>query len=60
MEFIGDLAYAVGPEILILYERTDMYVHTLLQFFKERDLVVFPEKSTVTLFTPYTGKPSLS
>jgi len=38
-------AYAVGPKIQILCDRSNMYVPMSLQFFKEWDLVVSPEKS---------------
>jgi len=51
--YADDLSvYAMGPDIQILGDRVNSYVPTLLQFFKERDLIVSPEKSTVTLFTP--------
>jgi len=45
-------AYAFGPEIQIRCDRISFYVPMFLQFFKERDLVVSLEKSSVTLFTP--------
>jgi len=43
---------AMGPDNQILGDRVNSYVPTLLQVFKERDLIISPEKSTVTLFTP--------
>jgi len=45
-------AYATGVDVQILCDRLNTYVPILLQFFKERDLIVSPEKSTVTLFSP--------
>jgi len=51
--YVDDLSvYDMGPDIQILGDEVNSYVPTLLQFFKERDLIVSPEKSTVTLFTP--------
>jgi len=51
--YADDLSvYAMGPNIQILGDRVNSYVPTRLQFFKGRDLIVSPEKSTVTLFTP--------
>jgi len=51
--YANDLSvYAMSPDIQILGDRVNLYVPTLLQFFKERDLIVSPEESTVTLFTP--------
>ena len=42
----------MGSDIQILGDRVNSYVPTLLQYFKEWDLIVLPKKSTVTLFTP--------
>jgi len=51
--YADDLSvYAMGPNIQILGDRVNSYVPTLLQFFKERDLIVSPVKSTVIVFTP--------
>jgi len=55
--YANDLSvYAMGPDIQILGDRVNSYVPTLLQFFKEHDLIVSPEKSTVTLFPPQSNQ----
>jgi len=55
--YADDLSvYAMGLDIQILADRVNSYVPTLLQFFKERDLIVSPEKATVALFTPQSNQ----
>ena len=50
--------YYVGPELQILCDRINMYVPTLLQFFKERDLIVSPREINSILFIPTTKSSS--
>ena len=55
IQYADDISiYTSGTNINALTRAINSYVPNLLNFLKERELLVSPEKSTVTLFTPDT------
>ena len=55
VQYADDISiYASGTNIAKLTEQINTYAAEVLDYLKERDLIVSPEKSTVTLFTPDT------
>ena len=55
IQYADDISiYATGLNIDALTESINKYVPSVIDFLNDRELVVSPEKSTVTLFTPDT------
>ena len=55
IQYADDISvYSTGPNINQLTKNINEYVPHLINFLIERELIVSPEKSTVTLFTPST------
>ena len=55
VQYADDISiYASGTNIDALTSQINVYLETLLNFLEERELLVSPEKSTVTLFSPDT------
>ena len=55
VQYADDVSiYSTGTDIPSLTEAINDYSPQLLDFLEERDLIVSPEKSSVTLFTPWT------
>ena len=55
MQYADDISvYSTGTNIPSLSRSINNYVPSLTNFLLERELIVSPEKSTVTLFTPST------
>ena len=53
IQYADDISvYASGTDINKLTDKLNQYMITLLNYLEERELLVSPEKSTVTLFTP--------
>jgi hypothetical protein len=57
IQYADDISiYSSGPitDIDVITSRLNKYLDSLLDFLEERELLVSPEKSTVTLFSPDT------
>ena len=55
IQYADDISiYSSGTDIQLITNRLNNYLNTLSDFLEERELVVSPEKSTVTLFSPDT------
>ena len=53
IQYADDISvYASGTDLNMLTDKLNQYMITLLNYLEERELLVSPEKSTVTLFTP--------
>jgi hypothetical protein len=55
VQYADDISiYSTGLDINALTEAINKFVPKVIEFLNERELIVSPEKSTVTLFTPDT------
>ena len=55
IQYADDISiYSSGTDLELITKKLNQYLVTLSDFLEERELIVSPEKSTVTLFSPDT------
>ena len=64
IQYADDISiYCFGPHINPLCDKINRYINAVTSFLEERELVISPEKSTVTLFSPdpaeYKTRPNI-
>jgi len=61
VQYADDISvYASGTALDTLCQSINIYIDKLVDFLAERDLIVSPEKSTVTFFTPDTKEANIN
>ena len=57
IQYADDVSiYAIGVDIKALSNQINMFINKVVDYLEEISLMVSPEKSTVTLFTPDTNQ----
>ena len=60
VQYADDISvYASGTNLDLLCNSINIYIKKVVDFLSERNLIVSPEKSTVTLFTPDTKEANI-